>query len=255
MRAPSRPATLALGVSLAARGALAKASIGLAVIAGVATAGMALAARGGQLTRVPTTASLIVAWSAGVMIAFGASLRALPRDREDGVVALLRARGVSATAYVRGRIAGLVVVLALAVGGATLAACVAATAGAHPPGAVLRASAAAMVYALAFAITLGPVAMAALGARTRAGGYLTLLAVLILPEAIESYTARILPPGWHELTSIPAALEAVRGAVLSPHSSPAAARAAAGLAGVVLASFALALARVPRAEDAAGPAR
>jgi hypothetical protein len=112
-----------------------------------------------------------------------------------------------------------------------------------------------MVYSLAFAITLGPVAMAALGARTRAGGYLTLLAVLILPEAIESYTARILPPGWHELTSIPAALEAVRGAVLLPHSSPAAARAAAGLAGVVLASFALALARVPRAEDAAGPAR
>jgi hypothetical protein len=255
MRAPSRPATLALGVSLAARGGLAKVSIGLAAVVGIAAVGMALAARGSQAARVPATASLVIAWSAGVMLAFGASLRAIPRDREEGVVTLLRARGVSATAYVQGRIAGLVVVLALAVGGATLAACVAATAVAHPPGAVLRASAAAMVYALAFSITLGPVAMAALGARTRAGGYLTLLAVLILPETIEGYTARILPRGWHELTSIPAALEAVRGAVLSPHPSLAAARAALGLVAVVLASFAVALARVPRTTDATGPAR
>src|SRR5207253_3056800 len=110
-------------------------------LAAAVAVGMAFAERGAHAARVPTTASLIIAWSAGVMLAFVASLRAIARDREDGVVALLRARGVSATAYVRGRIAGLVVVLALTVGGATLAACVAATAIAHPSGAVLRASA------------------------------------------------------------------------------------------------------------------
>jgi hypothetical protein len=162
---------------------------------------------------------------------------------------------VSAAAYVRGRIAGLTIVLALAVGGATLAAGIAATAVVHPAGAALRESAAALVYALAFAFTLGPVAIAALGARTRAGGYLTLLAVLVLPEILESYTARILPPGWHELTSIPAALGALRAGVLTPHASASALRALAGLVAVVLISFAVALARVPRAENATGTAR
>jgi hypothetical protein len=255
MRASSRPATLALGVSLAARGGLAGASIVLAVVAGVVAAGAALASRGGGAARIPTMASVFIAWSAGVMLAFGASLRAIPRDREDGILTLLRTRGVSAAAYVRGRIAGLTIVLALAVGGATLAAGIAATAVVHPAGAALRESAAALVYALAFAFTLGPVAIAALGARTRAGGYLTLLGVLVLPEALESYSARILPPGWHELTSIPAALGAVRAGVLAPHASASAFRALAGLVAVVLISFAVALARVPRAESATGTAQ
>jgi hypothetical protein len=253
MRASGRPATLALGISLAARGPLAVASIALAVMGAFVSMLAALAARGSTAARLPTTASLAIAWSAGVMLAFGASLRALPRDREDGVLALLRARGVAGWGYVRGRVGGLVTVLALTVGGATLAAVLAATAVARPAGPAVRAGIAALVYALSFSATVGPLAVAALGARTRAGGYLTLLAVLVVPELVSHWTQELLPPGWHELTSVPAALEALRGGFLPHGSASAAARAAVGLAAVVVLSLAVARARVARADAVAEP--
>ena len=47
--------------------------------------------------------------------------------------------------------------------------------------------------------------MATVGARSRIGGYVALLAVLVAPEAAISWTSTILPAGWEELTSIPAA--------------------------------------------------
>jgi hypothetical protein len=132
-----------------------------------------------------------------------------------------------------------VVILALALGGGTLVAGLAATAvagGARH--AVARASVAALVYALAFAATIGPLAMAALGARSRAGGYFGLLAVLVLPELLAPWTGALLPKGWRELTSIPAALEALRIGVQS--AGPAvlhAARAAVALVAVALGSL------------------
>jgi hypothetical protein len=174
-------------------------------------------------------------------------MRAIRLDREHGVVALARARGVGGLAYARGRVGGLVVVLAMAVGGGTLIAGLVATAAAGTHALeVARASVAALVYALAFAITVGPLAMAALGGRTRGGGYLTLLVVLVLPETIAPWTQSLLPGGWRELTSVPAALDAVRAAVQSAgpqllHG----ARALVALTAVAAASLLVVRARIP----------
>jgi hypothetical protein len=248
-----RPRTLALGIWLTTRGALVRASLALTVLGALGCIAAALALRGtSTLAELPALASMALTWGAGTTLAFGAALRALRHDRERGVIALARARGVGMAGYSRGRVGGLVVILALAMGGGTLVAGLAATAVAGGEAhAVARASEAAFVYALAFAVTLGPLAMAALGGRSRGGGYLALLAVLVLPELLAPWTGALLPRGWRELTSIPAALEAVRAGVQS--AGPAvrhAARAAIALVAVVAASLLLVHARV--AVDVAG---
>lgn len=245
-----RPRTFALGMWLASRGGLSAASFVLAGFAALASMGAAIAIRGGRgAIELPVIASSAVAWSVGVTLAFGGALRAIERDRDQGVLELAHARGVGATAYVRGRVAGLVIVLAMAVGGVALVAGLSATAEARPALTSVRASAGALAYALAFAATMGPLAMAALGARTRAGGYFTLLAVLALPELLSPWTEDLLPAGWHELTSIPAALAAVRAGVASPSAAGVPmARAIAGLAAIVSASLIVVRARVSDGE-------
>jgi hypothetical protein len=248
MEAPrARPRTLALGIWLTMRGALARASLVLAAAGALGSIAVAIAMQGTPaLTELPALASMVFAWGTGTTLAFGGALRALGQDREQGVLALAHARGVGAAAYGGGRVGGLVVVLALAVGGSTFVAGLAATAVAGNQGFVVaRASIAALVYALAFSVTVGPLAMAALGGRSRAGGYLTLLAVLVLPELLAPWTRALLPAGWRELTSIPAALEAVRAGVQT--AGPAAlhaTRAVVGLVAVVAASLLLVRARV-----------
>ncbi|MGD0530658.1 MAG: hypothetical protein ABSE49_36330 [Polyangiaceae bacterium] len=250
-----RPRTLALGTWLAARGGIAGLGFALAIGGGLASVVAAVAVSGSTYAvELPLFASSVIAWSAGVVLASGAAVHALRRDREQGVVALVRARGASLGAYVRGRVGGLVAVLALAVGGATLVAGVAATSVAHPTLAAARTSLAALVYALAFAATLGPVAMATLGSRTRSGGLLTLLAVLAVPELVSSWTMTLLPRGWHELTSIPAALAAVRAGVAAPAAMALPmVRGLAGLAAVVAVSLVVIAARVRRADAMGAP--
>jgi hypothetical protein len=240
MEAPGRPRALALGIWLTARGALVRASLALTALGALGSIAAAVATRGtATIEEVPGLASMAFAWGAGTTLAFGGAQRALLRDRERGVVALARARGVGVGVYAGGRVGGLVVILALAVGGGTLVAGLAATAVAGGEmRAVARASVAALVYALAFAATVGPLAMAALGGRSRAGGYFALLAVLVLPELLAPWTGALLPKGWRELTSIPAALEALRVGVQS--AGPAvlhAARATVALVAVVAASL------------------
>jgi len=181
-------------------------------------------------------------------------MQAIRRDRAEGVLALARARGLGAADYLRGRVGGLVAILAISVGGGTLAAGIAAMSVAHPPLSAARSTLGALAYALAFAATLGPVALAALGARSRGGGYAALLAVLVLPELIAPWTSALLPHGWTELTSIPAALDAVgRGAASPHHAAMHLARALAMLAGLIGASLAIVAAQVSRidAGDAA----
>ena len=245
-----RPRTLALGTWLAARGGMGGVGFALAIAGALASVIAAVALSGtGAAGQLPLVESSAIAWSAGVVLAFGAALRALRRDREQGVVALLRARGAGLGDYVRGRVGGLVVVLAVAVGGATLVAGIAATSAARPSLSAVPTSLAAFVYALAFAATLGPVAMATLGSRTRAGGLVTLVAVLVLPELLSPWTSALLPRGWHELTSIPAALSAVRAGVAAPATMAGSmARALAGLAAVVAISLVVIAARVRRAD-------
>jgi hypothetical protein len=253
-----RPRILALGVWLAARGGLPTIGFVLAAAGAIASVVVALALHGlaedGARTAdaLPVVASSAIAWGAGVTLAFGGALRALQRDREDGIVALARARGVTAGQYVRGRVAGLVVVLAAAVGGAILVASLAALVAAGASTRAARLGAGAVAYALAFAATLGPVAMATLGGRSRAGGYLAFLAVLALPELLASWTGALLPDGWHELTSIPAALAAVRSGVAAPIVNGAQlARALAALSAVVALAIASMTIRVRRSDSGA----
>ncbi len=232
------PAPVALGAWLAARGTLATIAIVVTGLEALGAIVFAVAAGARRASEVPTASAIAIAWGGGIMLAFGAALRAIRTDRDEGIAALARARGVAAGAYVRGRVGGLVLLLALALGGATLVADLAALAAGGGGWSVVLSGAAALVYVLAFAATVGPVAMAALGARTRAGGYVTLLAVLALPELLAPWTSDLLPRGWTELTSIPAALAAVRIGVTHPLEAGAhAARAAAGLAAVVALSL------------------
>jgi hypothetical protein len=242
---PRLPAPLALGAWLAARGTLATVGIVLVGLEALGAVVFVFAVGASGATDAPTVSALAIAWVGGIMLAFGAALRAIRSDRDEGVTALAQSRGVSAAAYVRGRVGGLVLLLAVALGGATLVADAAALAVGGGGWLALRTGAAALVYVLAFAATVGPVAMAALGARSRAGGYLTLLAVLALPELLAPWTSDLLPRGWTELTSIPAALAAVRVAVVHPTIVGARAmRAAAGLAAVVALSLLVVAARV-----------
>jgi hypothetical protein len=247
MRASTgRPGIFALGFWLLSRDAMVIVAFGMAVVGAIIACSVVLSQRTGGAATVPTVTALAVAWSAGVMLAFGGALRAIPRDRDNGVIALARLRGVALTSYVWGRVGGLVAVLAVAVAGATLVSGLAAISVSNPVGPVLLTTGAALAYALAFAFTLGPVAMAALSARSRVTGYLTLVTVLVVPELVSPWTSALLPAGWHEVTSIPAALDAVRVGIAFPRTGAIhLARAVAGLVAIVAASLLVVLARVP----------
>ena len=240
------PGMLAMGAWLATRGLLAKVSLGLAGLAAFASVIAALEVRGRPgVLALPSVAAPAIAWLVGATLAFGASFQALRRDRDEGVLALARARGVAPGAYVRGRVGGLALVLLVSVGGATLVAGFAATAASVPHAAALRPAIAGLVYAVIFAVTFAPLALAALGTGTRSSGYMVLLAILIVPELLSPWTRAVLPAGWGELTSIPAALEAVRvGVETGGGAALHAARALVGLAAVVVASVFVVNARV-----------
>ena len=218
-----RRALAALGVQLSQRGVLAPISLGIGVLTvlvavAVTVGGLARDARA-PLEQVPALTAGALAWGAGVLLAFAASVHALKQDRETGITALLRARGASIAGYVYSRVGGLTMLLVLVVAGGTLVAGLTATLVATRTGLALRtlqATGASLVYALAFAGTLGPLAMAALGARSRAGGYGWLLLVLVLPELIAPVTGPMMPTGWRELTSIPGALHGLRVALMPP---------------------------------------
>jgi hypothetical protein len=231
-------ALVALGAWLATRSTGARAGLALTGAAGLGTAIAALASDAGRASTLPLGASTVVAWTGGLLLAVAAASRAMGMDRDQGPLALIRARGVSSGEYVRGRVLGLVGVLALGVGGATLTATLAAIVTTRGAGPVLRLGAGALAYALAFAATVGPVALATLAARTRVRSYLVFAAVMWLPMLCERWTSEVLPRHWRELTSIPAALAAVRTAVAFPAMAGAAgARAVAGLAAVVALSL------------------
>jgi hypothetical protein len=116
----------------------------------------------------------------------------------------------------------------------------------------LGATRASVVFSLAFALVLAPVAMATFGVRSRMGGYLALVAVLGLPELAGRWTARVLPEGWGELGSIPGAMLALRSALVPGHLDVMLAfRAAAVLA--LVAAVALLILRAEQASLGSEP--
>jgi hypothetical protein len=215
---------VALAIARGSRGWLTAIGFGVAALTTLGALALVPAIRrgsseAGALEHLPLAAAWALAWGAGVLVAFAAALHSLYRDREDGIVALLRARGHSPMAYVTSRVVGLAALLFVVVGGGATIVGAASVLVSHGPGhvaAAAQATVAACMYSACFSSMLAPVALAALGARSRAGGYFWLLFLLFVPEIAAPLTSRIVPNGWDDLVSIQGVLGAVRSALAPP---------------------------------------
>jgi hypothetical protein len=222
-----RRGLLALGVALARGGVMAKIALGIAGITVFLALTVPIALARDELRPplaiVPAVAASALAWGAGVILAFAGAAHALRRDHDQGIRALLTARGANPDRYVWGRVGGLALLLAIVVGGGTLVIGAVSILSARASGVALetaQGTVAALVYALAFSVVLAPVSMAALGARSRMGGYAWLLAIVFLPELFEGATATLVPRTWNDVVSIPAALSSLRGSLMPSHVDP-----------------------------------
>jgi hypothetical protein len=218
---------LALGGALAVEGAMAKFAwvVAVLIILGslVATAAIARGDHPQGLASVPLVASSALAWGSGTLLAFAASLHAFRRDRDHGIRALVSARARSDGEYLAARTIGLArAVAAMTAGGTLLIGLIAALVSRdrHLAAHTVEATVAGIVYSVAFAALLAPVGLATLAARSRVGGYFTLLVVLLLPEMLKGPMTRLLPEGWGEIASIPGALAALRASLLPTEFDP-----------------------------------
>lgn len=215
---------LALGMTLARRGPLAVMAIVVSVVTalGVAAIALTLAREGDDapVSSVPTLASSAIVWGGAFLQAVGVAAGALRRDRVEGIRQLFVVRTTSLRGYLLARVAGLAAVLAIVAGGGTLlvsgVAIVAATR-THALLLTVQSTVGAVLYAIAFAAVIAPVAFATLGSRTRIGGYFALLLVLVFPELVVGAFGSRLPSDIAELCAIPSALAALRSA-LAPGS-------------------------------------
>ncbi len=223
LRAPSarppvsRLSLLVLGMSLARRGILPVASIAICLATTLAVSVIAgiMTARGPQSPAhdVPILASSALAWGGGFLLAFAAAAHALRRDRSEGIRDLFVSRTTSLRGYLTARVGGLATLIAICVAGGTLVCGLVGIAGAARASGVpsmLQATGAAFVFSLAFSAVVAPVAFAALGARSRIGGYLFLIGVVMVPEAIVALMGSSLPESVADVLSIPSALAALR---------------------------------------------
>jgi hypothetical protein len=211
---------LRLGMTLARRGILPVASIAICISTAIllSLVAMVLATRGPRSPahEVPLLASSALAWGGGFLLAFAAAAHALRRDRSEGIRDLFVSRTTSLRGYLLGRVGGLALLIAICVAGGTLLVGLVGTAAAARAAAVprmLQATGAGIVFSLAFSAVVAPVAFAALGARSRLGGYLFLIAVVMVPEAIVAMMGSALPEAIADVLSIPSALSALRTAL------------------------------------------
>ena len=217
----SRLTLLAFGVSLARRGALSVFSIIVCALTavGLGILAITLALGSGEhppVYDVPLLASGALAWGGGFLHAFGSAAHALRKDRESGIRELVVTRTASLDGYLWARVGGLAAMIAITVGGGTLFASIVsmfAAGASHAVGRTVHTTVAALSFAMAFAIVIAPLAYAAVGARSRVGGYLFLIGVVVVPEIVASGLSRFLPHALTEVLSIPSALFALRAAL------------------------------------------
>ena len=208
---------LMLGITLARRGILPIASIVICLSTTLALAlvMVLLSSRGPDAPAhdVPILASSALAWGGGFLLAFAAAAHALRRDRTEGIRELFVSRTTSLRGYLLGRVGGLAVLIAICVAGGTLLCGLVGIAGAARGAAVprmLHATGAGVAFSIAFAAVVAPVAFAALGARSRIGGYIFLIGVVMIPEMIVGMMGSSLPESVADVLSIPSALSALR---------------------------------------------
>jgi hypothetical protein len=223
-RAGSFMSLLLFGMSLARRGILPVASLVVCVFTSLVLAlvTLVLALRGPQSPAhdVPLIASGALAWGGGFLLAFAAAAHALRRDRTEGIRDLLVSRTTSLRGYLLARLGGLALLIAICVAGGTLFCGLVGMAGAARAEGVprmLHATMAGVAYSLAFSVVVAPISFAALGARSRVGGYLFLLAVVTIPEIVVGLMGGSLPVSIADVLSIPSALSALRSS-LAPGS-------------------------------------
>ena len=220
----------------------------LTTLGAVVTAIVITRARGyaAPLYDVPSVTALVLSWGPGVLFLAAASQRALLHDREAGILALVRARGVTTTSYTGARAGGLALLLLLLTAGGTAVAGVAclALAPASSVGLVLRGVLAAIVYCLAFTATLCPLALAASGSRSRGGGYFALALLLLVPELLRGWTSKLVPDDFRGLVSIPSALAELRASLMPPGAPELAHLLRAAVVLAVVAFLALLLVRL-----------
>ncbi len=245
----TRASLLGSAMSRATSGVMPKAAIVIAWLTTLGALVFAVAAgrQGVEAERVAPLAAGLLAWGAGVLLCFAASMRAFDRDREEGWTALVGRHGARPSSYLVARVAGLALVtLELTVPGTVivgLATALAAHDG-HVARAALVGTAAGAVYSVAFSIVVAPIALAALGARNRASGYLWLLGILVFPALVAGWTGQFFPEGWSELVSVPGALDALRDSLIGSVDLAQALRALVVLAVVTLLSSAWARAQL-----------
>jgi hypothetical protein len=207
-------------VTLSRRGILPGISMGVcaATVFGVALVAIVLAARGraAPLHDIPLVASSALAWGGGFLHAFATAAHALRKDREGGIRDLLSLRTTSLRGYLVARVGGLATLLAIILGGGTLVCGLVCVLVGTRMGVVprtLQSTLAGVVFAIAFAAVVSPVAFAALGARSRIGGYLFLLGVVVIPELVASSLSGLVPESVTEVLAIPSALAALRSSL------------------------------------------
>lgn len=248
-----------LGVHRALTSGITK--LALAVGAVSALGAMALAAwlamstPPAPLPELLTAASWVFVWGAGFLVAVGAALKALTLDVQDGYAALVRARRRTRRFGALARVLGSFVVIFAVTSGATLLVALTAFAGARswPLAADIATSLGAnLAYTTAFSAMLAPVSIAALGARSRAGGYFTLLLIVVIPDWLSGWTERLLP-SWKDVLSIPGALAVLRDTIaFGPLDIERLARAGIVIVGVVVLAFVAASAQERRALERGG---
>ncbi len=213
-------ALLALALARTTDGIMTKLLLGLGAVMAIGMVVLGVIAGRSSappdLERVPVATTMVMAWGAGVLIAFSAAARSYYRDLDEGYFALAALRGASPSRFVMARVAALALVLfGIAACGALLAGAAAALA-AHGGRAALYASRGlipSFAYAAGFAVTVAPLSAAILGTRTRTGGYGLLFLLLILPALLSDWTAQLVPAPWAELLSIPGALDGLEASL------------------------------------------
>ncbi len=242
---------LALGTKLSGEGIAARLTHGLgAVIAvGFAIFAARVARRDGATSLADAVAlsSTALAWVAGLLFVLGAATQGMARDRGRGISALYRLHGVSRQRYLAVRALGLGLQLLRMVALGSLFVALVGAAAAPRTAQVMAAArgwVSCLVYALAFALVVAPLAAAAGGSpsaeerpsasvsrlrpaeRPRGRGLVVLGLVLLLPAIVRLATAGVVDPSWRAVLGIPSALSALRALVLGAGDRPLALHAA-----------------------------
>jgi hypothetical protein len=243
-------AAMRLSMRRCVSGGWAGLALGVLALEGIVASSLAFApsVRAVALPELLMVATTAFAWGGAILLALFAGRAAFLRDRDEGVLHLVRLRGLGPGAAVLARTAGLALVLFFALSLLVVVTALAAF-GAHAvegsmggaaprtEGTLLRTAGACLLYVAAFAAVVAPVVVATLGFRAKVGGTLALVVVFFGPEVLaRALGARA---AWAQVLSLPGALAAVRHALVGGGDAGGALR---GLVGLTAFAFAAILA-------------